>query len=358
MKVLMISSDSKILEPNSDAALRLKQYEALTDGIYPVLIAGRWNIGAFWRAYRDGVAIVKAQSRENMIISAQDPSERWIVGCLLSWRFSLPLHLQIHTDILSPWYSGESLRNTMRRFIATTILPRATSVRVVSERIKRSLMDISHLKNLTIDVLPIHVDVAQLLACDPPRSPEFDFIFLMVSRLTREKNIPVAIEAFKTVVSAHPQTRLRIVGDGPERDSLYIISKKLELENHIEFMGWQENKTTIYQGAHTYLLTSNYEGYGRTVVEAMAMGLPVIMTDVGLAGGVLIHEESGLVVPVSDKNALSRAMIRVIEDTSLREHLGQTGRDTVRSFISEDEYFKQYQRLWDECLSAWRTRKK
>jgi glycosyltransferase involved in cell wall biosynthesis len=82
------------------------------------------------------------------------------------------------------------------------------------------------------------------------------------------------------------------------------------------------------------------------IVEAMAAGLPVVMTDVGCAGEIVRNEETGLVVPVDDEKALALAIMRLLEDTQLRTTLPSAGKEEVGKLATKDETLELYRRSW------------
>jgi len=149
--------------------------------------------------------------------------------------------------------------------------------------------------------------------------------------LAPEKNVPALIKALAIVVKKYPNTVLMIVGDGPERKKLEKLVAKLELENNVVFIGAvKPDKVVNYYGlCDTLVLPSNFEGWGRVVVEACACGKPVIMTDVGCAGEVIINGKSGLVVPVGNVEALAEKLIYLINNVSIAKKMGKTGKKIV-----------------------------
>jgi glycosyltransferase involved in cell wall biosynthesis len=348
MKIVMISSDPKVLE-NTATARRIEEYRNLVDDLYTIVIAGRLNVLAFFRAYHEGARILRVGDAKDFLITAQDPPERWIVGWLLARKFRVPLEVQVHTDLMSPYLLSESFKNRIRLLIAKFILPRASCVRVVSERIRKSLIAWKISLASKISVLPVYVDVERLRQLHHVEDYGI-FQFLVVSRFTREKNIALAINAFAKIVTEFPKTKLIIVGDGPYRQKLETLALKYNLmEEKILFTGWLEDVTRHYQYANCYLLTSNYEGYGRTVVEALAAGVPVIMTDVGVAGDIVENEKNGLVVPVGEKPALVSAMRRVLTDSYLHRILSENSRMAVKDFPSKEKYLELYKTMWHTC---------
>jgi glycosyltransferase involved in cell wall biosynthesis len=355
MKVVMISSDPDILRKDSPAARRLEDYRGMVEALFPLVIAGSNNVLGFLRAYREGARTLTRESAKNFLITSQDASERGFIAWILARRFHVPLELQIHTDILSPWYRRESLKNKVRVMLARFLLPRASHIRVVSERIKRSLIkQLSILEN-KINVLPILILTETRGIKNMPSQENYaSFTFLMVSRLTKEKNIDLALRSFASLVKIHPQTHLVIVGDGPEKQKLETLASRLHIPaSRFQFVGWQDNLEQYWQKADCYLLTSNYEGYGRTPIEALTNGVPVIMTDVGIAGELVRNEDNGLIVAVHDEAALTAAMRRMVEDEVLREKLSSNARDITKYLLSKDAYLAAMKQNWEEALKKY-----
>lgn len=155
MKILMISADQKALESGSEAGKRIEEYRRLVEDLRVLVIARPRNFFAFLRVYRDGARIVKTWRGKEIIITSQDLFERGLIAWFLARRFNVPLELQIHTDLFSPFFWRESLKNKIRVMLARFLLPRATTIRVVSGRIKRSLVKKCAIAEKNITVLPI-----------------------------------------------------------------------------------------------------------------------------------------------------------------------------------------------------------
>ena len=177
--------------------------------------------------------------------------------------------------------------------MAKFLLPRADNIRVVSERIKNFLTHHFSLPASKITVRPIAVNTEQIKTAPiktdlHKKYPQFDKIILMASRLTKEKNIGLAIEAMREIVKARPRTGLIVVGSGPEEKKIKFLTSYFSLSENIVFEP-QLNQETLYSYYKTcdlFLLTSWYEGYGMTLIEAQAAGGKIISTDVGVARAV------------------------------------------------------------------------
>jgi len=368
MKLLVIGSDRNLFKKNSDIWDRYLDYGKLFEEIHIIVFShkklGNQNtkIGDnvfiyptnhickllyLWSVYRvAGWVFVNSKlkiinCRDNFVVSCQDPFESGLAGWLVKKIYKIPLQIQIHTDFLSSYFWQESLINKFRVFLAKFILPRADGIRVVSERIRRSLVT-CHLSRVTkIEVLPIFVDSSVIKSVPitidlHKKYSQFDFIILMASRLTKEKNIPMAIEAMTELTKKYPKLGLVIVGSGPELQSLKIINSKLKIENSIIFEPSVDHNTlfSYYKTADLFLLTSNYEGYGRSVIEAMVAGLRVVMTDVGLAGESIINRGNGIIIPVGDEKSLIMAVSSIISNKS--ESLNYSAE------MTKEQYLKLY----------------
>ncbi len=292
MKILSVGSDRNLFKPGSAVRERVSGYAEATDG-YLVLVPGPGNfsptqISSKLRVVSLGrVAALFWNPREHFdLVTAQDPFENGLNAWFLAKRLKAQLELQIHTDLFSPYFTKFSFLNKIRVILARFLLPRANQIRVVSERIKTSLIEKLKTDPNKITVRPIFVDTEKIknapIKTDLHKKyPQFDKIILMASRLTKEKNIDLAIEAMPAVLEKLPHIGLIIVGSGPEEKRLKAKSQRLKA--NIIFEPWSEDLPSYYKTTDLFLSTSWYEGYGMTLVEAQAAGCPVVSTDVGVA---------------------------------------------------------------------------
>ncbi len=366
MKLLIVGTDRKLFDPDSAVSLRQIKYGRLVEHSDIIVYAKKslalaqrklspqvsvypTNSYSKFFYFIDAFFLARKLNRPN-IVSAQDPFESGLAAYLISRYFSVPLHLQLHTDFLSPYFSADSFLNKIRVVLARFLIKRAAMVRVVSERIKNSIIEAKLKDAQDIFVLPVFVDSekirSSLIHVDLHKKySQFDFIILMASRLSKEKNINLAIEAMLKLVSKYPKAGLIIVGDGPEKNDLELKVRNLKLADNIFFESWSNDLVSYYKTADLFLLTSNYEGYGMTVVEALSSGLPVIMTDVGCAGDVLINNEDGLILPVDDLDKLVSSIEKFLSDRDLLSVMRNKIAGT-RYGQTENEYLQNYSKSW------------
>ncbi len=278
------------------------------------------------------------------VVTAQDPFELGLTAYIIASALGARLHLQIHTDFMSPYFKKVSFMNSIRVRLAKHLITRANAVRVVSERIKKSISKI--IRNGTpIAVLPIFVgNTATNTSRDLKKNyPQFGKHILMASRLSPEKNIPLAIKSMKEIVAKYPKVGLIVTGSGAEESRLKKLVKDLGLSKNVVFEGWQNDLPSYYKTTDIFLLTSNYEGYGMTIVEALSAGCPVVMTDVGCAGDVVQNGKNGLIVPVGDEKALIVALSLVL--------YGEVDLEVKTPKLpTKEEYLVAYRASWEDAL--------
>ena len=176
-------------------------------------------------------------------------------------------------------------------------------------------------KNSVIIPNPLFIKVN---SCDIENRDNREKIIVTTGRLNRQKNHPLLIKAFKQVHEKHPDYRLVIYGEGPERENGEALIKQLGLEKMVLLPGAINNVPEVLCQASLYVLSSNFEGMPNALMEAMALGLSCISTDCPCGGPrELIHNgENGILVPVGDKNALVKAILYMIEHPEKAKAMG------------------------------------
>lgn len=363
MKVLMFSTDKTIFESGSQAQERMVAYGQLAERLFIVVLSKKLvkdqvldishNVKVYARSFWGAWRLGKLFRNDNIsLITAQDPFETGLIGYWAVRDLKAKLQLQIHTDFLSQYFIKESLKNRFRVLLAKWLLPKANSVRVVSERIRSSLTAYG-LQLMAITVLPIFVDVQKIQSAPitvdlHKKYPQFDFIILVASRLTKEKNIFLAIKATSEVIKINPKVGLIIVGDGPEESSLRLETRNSKLETNIIFEPWINDLPSYCKTADVFLNTSNYEGYGRTLIEAAAAGCPIITTDVGLVGDI-INKDNSLIIPVGDVKKLVVSTLKLIEDSHWRNELGRKAKEAAQKLDNKKVYLENYKQSWQNA---------
>ena len=285
----------------------------------------------------DALFIIKklAKNSHNFIITCQDPFETGIVGAFAKMFFNLPLHVQVHTDLMNKYFRQTYFLNRIRYFMAEFVLKYSDRVRVVSERIKKSIDKFS--KN--IDVLPIKVKI-ETESGEKIKKP-FAFTLLMVCRLEKEKNMETVFQTVKNLNNKN--IGLCIVGDGSQKEILKQTAKDLGISDRVIFAGWQDDLAPYYKIADVFVSSSLYEGYGISTMEAAYFEKPLILSDTGVAGEIFKNNESAFVCDAKDGACFAEKVLNIYQDKNLAQKIGQSAKLAADKHLnSERDYFYDY----------------
>lgn len=265
------------------------------------------------------------------IISAQDPFETGFAAWCMSRLLHVPYATEVHTDALSPIYAQHSLLNRLRVRLAGFVLRRAVGGYAVSEKVRDALVERFNLAQ-PFGVLPIVTDIARFRALVPATKHG---ALLWIGRMAPEKRPNVALGAVAEARAHGNEVTLTMLGDGPLLEALKSQARALGIEKHVSFPGWGDPAEYLPY-AELLLVTSEYEGYGMAMVEALAAGVPVLATDVGIA------REAGAVIAEDD---YALALRRWLAGDRARGVL------TLSTYRDEEEYFHATRDLYANFLA-------
>lgn len=360
MNILSLSIDEAILDPTSAPAKRMCWYADIVDR-YDIVVASKkkkkLELHEKIHVYGSGGSNKMCQffqiflqvrtlllSGKYHILTSQDQYFLGLIGYLLSRIYKKPLEIQVHG-----WERGQGIRLHIAQFI----LPRAQAVRVVSERLKKDVIERMNVQEKRITVVPIYVEITKEFPQKRYAKKENEpFIFLTVGRLVPVKCIALQLRALSQLKKSGKHVVLWIVGDGQLRDELEHHAKELHIEEQVVFWGQKsyQDVQELYQQADCFLLTSESEGWGRVVIEAASFGLPIIMTDVGMAGEVINNNKEGLVISVHDIQMLVQNMDMILGSGILREVLVEGAYARIRTLSTKEDILARYQWSWENCF--------
>jgi len=376
MKVFVLAGDESILVPGSRARDRMIDYAELFDELHIVVAArrahreeahdtlrtydasGRSALARYLRVWRRATAVCRAVHPD--IISSENADVFGLIGYGLARRFGVPLQAQVHTDVLSPHYRTASWRERFRYLLARFVLPRASCIRAVSPRVGAAITRELGVPAEKIRVLPIWTDVDGVRSA-PRHSPTDDRLGSFELRLVsagrfveREKNFRLLIDAMVQVTRAVPQSVLVIAGAGPDRRLLEQRIRLNRLETKVWIESWRADLPSFIKSFDLFLLASNFEGWPRVCIEAIAAGIPIVMTDVGPAGDLLIDGRTCRIVPVGNVQALSEAILALHADRDRRQSLAQAAQNALDRLpnLSKEEYLASFAGAMRACLDG------
>lgn len=173
-----------------------------------------------------------------------------------------------------------------------------------------------------------------------------------VGRLEKQKGMDYLLEAAADVSGGFPDAVLAIVGAGPDEERLKERAGKLGLGDVVRFIGWTPDVPQILVDADVFVLASLWEGMPNVVLEAMAARCAVVATEVGGCPEIIIHEESGLLVPPAQSKALADSMRRLLADGKLRKRLAEDGRRRVEEKFSIGTMVESNENLYRRLVSG------
>jgi len=225
----------------------------------------------------------------------------------------------------------------------------SSKIITTSKVLKNEIINNFNINSKRVLLIPNPADTKYFL---PKRSKTGDtFTFISVALLRPEKRLDILIKAFAILSKHIPNIVLTVIGDGPEKNKLKLLSHKLGVNNRINFIGYQ-NKiavSDILRDHDALVLSSDVETFGVVIVEAMSVGLPVIATKCGGPESIVVAE-TGVLVDSNDKNKLSVAMKNMIEDYN--NYDSNTIRQIAINIYGDKAYGDNIMNAIDSVLSA------
>ena len=156
--------------------------------------------------------------------------------------------------------------------------------------------------------------------------PEDNLIVGTVGRLTSIKGHRYLIEAARKIAGSRPDTTFVILGDGELLDELKNMVTRSDIEENIKFLGWRSDVAEVMSTFDIFALPSLNEGMGRVLVEAMALGRPIVASNIGGIPDLVVDGENGYLVPVGDVESLAARIRKLLDDPEKREEMGECGK--------------------------------
>lgn len=177
---------------------------------------------------------------------------------------------------------------------------------------------------------------------------------ICVARLVQGKRHAVLLHALERLRDEGADFECELVGDGPWLEATHALAVKLGLADRVSFLGTRppEDVRALLAGADVFVLASIWEGLPGSVLEAMAAGLPVVGTNVNGIREIVVPDETGLLVPPDDADALGDALGALLTDAGLRARMGRSGRDRARADFSIDTLVERKTALFGEIAAA------
>ncbi len=202
--------------------------------------------------------------------------------------------------------------------------------------------------------ITIHNGVGSLTDVSPIVGGMSDRItvrIVMVGRFEVQKDQPLLLRALSNLLEH--DWHLTLVGDGPEKDACVHAAESLGIDQRVTFAGYSSSVEKEQLGEQDlFVLATNWEGFPRSILEAMRAGLPVISSDVGGCAESVLHGINGLIVPQGDEEKLTEALERLISDRALRLQMGRRGFEFYREKYHFEAMYQAHLRLYEAVLDS------
>lgn len=179
-----------------------------------------------------------------------------------------------------------------------------------------------------------------------------DPVLLFIGRLHPVKRLPLLIEALPFLNTDYPTVRLWIVGEGEERESLESLTSRLGLRERVTFLGNQTEVGDLYASADLFVLPSESEGMPNVVIEAMAAGLPVLVSDGAGCGTVIESEKNGWIFTEGSVETLAKTLRKILENNEIRISVATAGQRTILDRFSVDRMSSSFCEIYGDVLAG------
>lgn len=233
---------------------------------------------------------------------------------------------------------------------------RAAAMIAITQRVKEELVA-GGMNEAAIEIIPSgvptdrHVTPASRAELGVPDGAP---LVVMVGALTCEKDPLTFVRGVAVARERLSALRALIVGDGPLREAVEVEIARLEIDGAVQLTGHRTDADSIIAAADILALSSVEEGLGSVLLDAMMLGKPVVATDAGGIPEVVVHGETGLLVPIGDARALGEAMARVLGDGALAARLA-AGASARAPRYSMDGVVARTMELYERVLSEARA---
>ena len=171
-----------------------------------------------------------------------------------------------------------------------------------------------------------------------------------VGRLSNQKDPITMIEAFCIVIKRFPNAHLTLVGDGELRDEILIKIDQLQLNGRVHLTGNKNDPWKIYHSLDLFIMSSIYEGLGRSITEALSCGVPVVCTSVEGVPEIVRDNKTGILVPPKDPGALATGIIKSLNDMDNARKMAEEGRKFVNENFDVKKMVDDIDKLYDTLL--------
>ena len=313
-------------------------------------IAPLRDLVSLWRLIR-----VFRRERPTMVHSITPKAG--LLSMIAAWICRVPVRLHTFTGLVFPTATGLKKRililtDRITCACATHIVPEGEGVKadLINYNITRKPLQVlgyGNIRGIDLDHYRRSPEVMnQALTLRKPNL----FTFVFIGRVVRDKGIDELVEAFSLLHSEHPQTRLILVGRAEDNLDPVSPNTRSAIASHpaIEAVGSQSDVRPWLAASDALVFPSYREGFPNVVIEAGALDLPSIVTDINGSREIIVHGQNGIIVPPRNAQALLQAMTQFVQNPQATQAMAQKARQMIasrfeKSFVQKClfDYYKQ-----------------
>ena len=321
-----------------DGGMLVREFEAV--GV-PVHVVKKGRGVDWWLPVR----LARLARREGVDVLHTHNTAAWFYGVLAAWLAGVPV---VHTEHTSPSYHARrwmKIENTLSLATARISAVSGSVARVMTEQqgIAAEKVRVIH-NGIEAAVYGAAADGAGLKeTLGVPREAP---VVGNVARFFPNKDHRTLLQAFTRVVERVPSAMLLIAGEGPLRSDIEEEIRKLRLSDKVRLLGNRRDIPALLRVFDLFALSSVKEGLPIVLLEAMASGVPVVATEVDGNPELVVHQETGLLVPPRNPDALAEAICCLLQDCDAARRMGERGRERVRRLFTFERMVNAYQDVY------------
>lgn len=303
--------------------------------------------------------LVRVMRRKRPHIVDTHTAKAGVVGRVAARIARVPVVIHtFHGNVFQGYFGPAKTRLFVE--IEKTLARMTDRIIVLSEQQKREIMSLGIGRAERFEVMPCGLDLKPFVKADKwkgelraqlgvdAQTP----LIGIVARLVPIKAIHLFLEAAEIVLKQHPSALFLVVGDGELRADLEALSRRPGIENSVRFLGFRADLPRIYVDLDCVVLSSLNEGSPFAIIEALSAARPVVATDVGSVKDLIISDETGILVPSQNVDALAQGIMRVLDEPENARQWGIAGRERVYPARDIDRIIGDIEALYLEALAA------
>ncbi len=210
-------------------------------------------------------------------------------------------------------------------------------------------------------VLPLWIETTAMQTRPAALFPDRDATgrpptLLFIGQLTPRKGYDLLVRALPQVVERYPTALVQIVSglNTADREAMEAMAREVGVAAHIEFLGRVDDARLVelFREADMYVTPTRYEGFGLTLLEAMAAGCPVVSTAIPVVDEIIEHGQNGWLTPYDDPDGLAQGILRLLDDPALSRRLATAGAGAVKERFDGSKIVGQFEQVYEQVVAG------